>query len=79
VNGSGYPRGLHGEAIALEARVLAVADVVEAMCSVRAHRPALGMEAALHEIESNAGVLYDDKVVGVCLRLLREQQFAFAA
>jgi PAS domain S-box-containing protein len=79
VNGSGYPRGLAGEAIAAEARVLAVADVVEAMCSPRPHRPALGMQAALDEIEQNAGVLYDGKVVAACLRLLREQQFAFAA
>jgi PAS domain S-box-containing protein len=79
VNGSGYPRGLSGDAILEEARVVAVADVVEAMCSPRAHRPALGMQAALHEIESNAGVLYDPKVVAACLRLLREQHFAFAA
>lgn len=79
VNGSGYPRGLSGETIAVEARVLAVADVVEAMCSPRPHRAALGMQAALDEIEHNAGVLYDGKVVAACLRLLREQQFAFAA
>jgi putative nucleotidyltransferase with HDIG domain/PAS domain S-box-containing protein len=79
VNGSGYPRGLSGDAIAVEARVLAVADVVESICSPRAHRPALGMQVALAEIESNAGVLYDKDVVAACLRLLREQQFAFAA
>ncbi|MET0984944.1 MAG: HD domain-containing phosphohydrolase [Steroidobacteraceae bacterium] len=79
VNGSGYPRGLSGEAICIEARVLAVADVVEAMCSPRPHRAALGTQVALTEIEGNAGVLYDNKVVAACLRLLREQQFAFAA
>lgn len=79
MNGSGYPRGLNGDAIAIEARVLAVADVVEAMCSPRAHRPALGTQVALAEIESNAGILFDSKVAAACLRLLREQQFAFAA
>ena len=79
VNGSGYPRALSGDAILIEARVLAVADVVEAMCSARSYRPALGMQVALSEIENNAGVLYDGKVVTACLRLLREQQFAFAA
>lgn len=79
VNGSGYPRGLSGDAIAIEARVLAVADVVESICSPRAHRPALGMQVALAEIESNAGVLFDAEVVKTCLHLLREQQFAFAA
>jgi PAS domain S-box-containing protein/putative nucleotidyltransferase with HDIG domain len=79
MNGSGYPRGLSGEAIAIEARVLAVADVVEAMCSPRAHRPALGMQVALAEIENNAGILFDSKIVAACLRLLREQHFAFAA
>jgi HD-GYP domain-containing protein (c-di-GMP phosphodiesterase class II) len=79
VNGSGYPRGLSGESIVIEARVLAVADVVEAMCSSRPHRAALGMQAALIEIENHAGVLFDGKVVAACLRLLRSQEFAFAA
>lgn len=75
VNGSGYPRALTGEAISIEARVLAVADVFEAMCSARPHRPALGMDAALKEIESNAGVLYDGKVANAALRVIRKDSF----
>ncbi len=55
MNGSGYPRGLKGEDISLEARILMVADVVEAMASYRPYRPALGIESALEEIETNKG------------------------
>ncbi|MCX7843973.1 MAG: HD-GYP domain-containing protein [Candidatus Bipolaricaulota bacterium] len=69
LDGSGYPRGLKGEAILLEARILAVADVVEAMSSHRPYRPALGVEAALAEIREKAGKLYDPKVVEACLRV----------
>lgn len=69
LDGSGYPRGLKGEAILLEARILAVADVVEAMSSHRPYRPALGVEAALAEIREMAGKLYDPKVVEACLRV----------
>ena len=75
INGSGYPRGLKGEEILVEARTLAVADVVEAMASHRPYRPALGMGAALEEIEKNRGILYDPAAVETCLRLIREKCF----
>jgi PAS domain S-box-containing protein len=75
LDGSGYPAGLRGDAIMLEARILAIADVVEAMCASRPHRPAPGLEAALAEIEQGAGRLYDPKVATVCLRLFRENGF----
>ncbi|TAM45343.1 MAG: PAS domain S-box protein [Gammaproteobacteria bacterium] len=77
LDGSGYPRGLRGEAIILEARILAVADVVEAMASHRPYRSALGIEAALTEIERHRGDWYDPAVVDACLRLFREKRFAF--
>jgi PAS domain S-box-containing protein/putative nucleotidyltransferase with HDIG domain len=79
LDGSGYPQGLKGDAIALEARVLAVADVVEAMASHRPYRPGLGVDAALREIEDKRGRAFDPQVVDACLRLFREQRFAFAA
>lgn len=72
-DGSGYPRGLKGEDIILEARIMAVADVVEAMASHRPYRPALGIEKALNEIETNMGLLYDAGVVKACVRLIREK------
>jgi PAS domain S-box-containing protein len=75
MNGSGYPHGLEGEKILIEARVLAVADVVEAMISFRPYRPALGLEIALTEIERNAGTLYDRNVANACLKLFREKEF----
>jgi PAS domain S-box-containing protein/putative nucleotidyltransferase with HDIG domain len=77
MDGSGYPKGLKGEAILLEARILAVADVVEAMASHRPYRPALGIKAALEEIEKNSGILYDSAVVSTCLGLFREKGFNF--
>ncbi len=77
MDGSGYPRGLKGEGILLEARIIAVADVVESMASHRPYRPALGLEAALKEIEDNAGTLYDRDVAEACLKLLREKRFEF--
>lgn len=78
MDGSGYPRGLSGEEIILEARVLAVADVVEAMASHRPYRPALGIDKALEEINAKAGVLYDPAVVAVCLTLFEEKNFGLA-
>ena len=60
MDGSGYPRNLKGEEILIEARILAVADVVEAMASHRPYRPTLGIEVALEEIEKNKGILYDE-------------------
>jgi PAS domain S-box-containing protein len=77
MDGSGYPQGLKGIEICLEAKILMVADVVEAMASYRPYRSALGIEAALEEIEKNMGVLYDSRVVEVCLRLFREKGFGF--
>ena len=75
MDGSGYPRNLKGDDILMEARILAVADVVEAMASHRPYRPALGLTAALEEIENNKGTLYDADAVDVCLRLFREKGF----
>jgi PAS domain S-box-containing protein len=76
-DGSGYPRGLKGGEMLLEARIMAVADTVEAMASHRPYRPALGIDAALAEIENNKGVLYDPDVAAACLRLFREKDFSF--
>ena len=75
LDGSGYPRGLDGDHILLEAKILAVADVVEAMSSHRPYRPALGIEKALEEISQNRGVLYDPNVVDACLKLFSENSF----
>jgi len=74
---SGYPRHLKGDQIILEARILAVADVVESIASFRPYRPQLGIEAALAEIESHKGVLYDASVVTVCVALFNRQAFDF--
>jgi len=78
LDGSGYPNGLKGEAISREARVLAVADVVEAISSHRPYRPALGIDKALEEISENKGKLYDVDTVDACLRLFKEKGFKFA-
>ncbi len=75
IDGSGYPQGLKGKDILIEARVLAIADVVEAMMSYRPYRPSLGINIALNEIENNAGVLYDRTATDACLRLFRENGF----
>jgi PAS domain S-box-containing protein len=75
MDGSGYPRNLKGDDILIEARILAVADVVESMASHRPYRPALGIEAALEEIEKNSETLYDAGAVNACLRLFRETGF----
>ena len=75
MDGSGYPRNLKGEEILMEARILAVADVVEAMASHRPYRPALGMQAALEEIAKNRDTLYDPEVVAACLRLINGKGF----
>jgi PAS domain S-box-containing protein len=75
MDGSGYPQGLKGENILIEARILAIADVVEAMMSYRPYRPSLGLDIALAEIENNAGLLYDRKATNACLKLFREKGF----
>jgi PAS domain S-box-containing protein len=77
LDGSGYPHGLSGDDIIMEARILAVADVVEAIASHRPYRPALGLDRALEEISRNQGVLYDTAVVQACLRLFSEKRFSF--
>jgi HD-GYP domain-containing protein (c-di-GMP phosphodiesterase class II) len=74
MNGSGYPQSLKGKDILLEARILAVADVVEAMSSPRPYRPALGLDAALDEIRKNKGTLYDAEVVDTCLTLFKTKK-----
>jgi PAS domain S-box-containing protein/putative nucleotidyltransferase with HDIG domain len=75
MDGSGYPQGLSGEEIILEARILAVADVVEAMSSHRPYRPSRGIDEALEEISHNRGILYDPEVVDACLKLFAEKGF----
>ena len=77
MDGSGYPQGLKGEEIMLEARILCVADVVEAMASHRPYRPSKGIEAALEEIEKQKGILFDEQVVDACIKLFREKRFSF--
>ena len=77
LDGSGYPRGLKREEILVEACILSVADVVEAMASDRPYRPAVGLEAALAEIERNKGVAYRPEAVEACLRLFREKGFTW--
>ena len=77
INGSGYPGGLKGNEILLEAKIICVADVVEAMSSHRPYRPALGIDAALEEISQNRGTLYDPEVVDMCLKLFKEKSFKF--
>jgi PAS domain S-box-containing protein len=76
-NGSGYPNNLKGDKILLEALIIGVADVVEAMSSYRPYRPALGIDKALEEISKNKGILYEPKVVDVCLKLFKEKGFEF--
>ncbi len=78
INGTGYPNGLRGDEMLPEARILAVADVVEAMTSYRPYRPALGIDQALEEISKNKGILYDSEVVEICLELFRKGQFEFS-
>ncbi len=77
MDGSGYPQGLKNEAIRLEARVIAVADVVVAMCSHRPYRPSLGTDKALEEITKHRGLLYDEAVVDACLSLFENRKFSF--
>ena len=75
MDGSGYPDGLKGDEILMEAKVLMVADVVEAIASHRPYRPAYGIDFALDEIEKNKGILYDSEIVDACLRLFKEKGF----
>jgi putative two-component system response regulator len=77
MNGTGYPAGLFGNEIIVEAKILAVADVIESMASHRPYRPALGIELALKEISDQCGILYDPVVVGAATKLFREKAFSF--
>ena len=77
MDGSGYPQGLKDEEICIEARIVAVADVVEAMASHRPYRPALGIESALEEVKSNRGTFFDPQVVDACVSLFAEKGFSF--
>jgi PAS domain S-box-containing protein len=76
IDGSGYPQGLKGDTILLEARILGVADVVEAMASHRPYRPGLGLPAALEEIRKNSGRLYDPEVVKACIEVFEKNKFS---
>lgn len=76
MDGSGYPQGLTGRFITQGARILAVADVVDAMCSHRPHRASLGITKALAEIENNKGRLYDERVAEICLELFRDKGYS---
>jgi len=77
IDGTGYPQGLKGEEICLEARIVAVADVVEAMSNHRPYRPSLGIDAALEEIETHRGQWFEPAAVDACLKLFREKKFNF--
>ena len=77
LDGSGYPQGLSGDEIILQSRIMAVADLIEAMSSYRPYRAALGIDAALEEIELHKGTRFDTDVVEICIRLFREKKFQF--
>lgn len=77
LDGSGYPAGLKGDAIIVEARVIAVADVVEAISSHRPYRPGLGMNVAINEINKGKGIIYDAHAVETCVKLLTKKNFRF--
>jgi HD-GYP domain-containing protein (c-di-GMP phosphodiesterase class II) len=77
LDGSGYPQGLKGPEVLIEAQVMAIADVVEAMSSHRPYRPALGIDVALREIEEGKGIVYHPGVVDACLKLFRTKGFRF--
>ena len=79
MDGSGYPRGLKGDEICMDARIICVADVVEAMSSHRPYRPALGIEPALSEISQGRGTRYDSHVVDACIRVFREHHYQFVS
>ena len=76
-DGSGYPKGLKDDEILIEAKIISVADVVEAIASHRPYRPSLGIEFALNEIASNKGILYDEEVANACLDLFESNSFSF--
>jgi putative nucleotidyltransferase with HDIG domain len=77
IDGSGYPRGLKGAEILIEARILGVANIIEAMSSSRSYRPAISVDDSLVEISKNKNILFDPEVVNTCLRLFKEKGFKF--
>jgi len=77
INGTGYPGGLKGDEILLEAKIICVADVVEAMSSHRPYRAALGIDKALEEISQNKGILYEPEVVDACIKIFKKESFKF--
>ena len=77
IDGSGYPRGLKGDEICIEAKILGVANVVEAMSSYKSYRPALSIDEALVEISKNKNILFDLEVVDTCFKLFKEKDFKF--
>jgi putative two-component system response regulator len=77
IDGSGYPLGLAGDDILIEAKIIAVADTVEAMSSHRPYRPSLGIEEALKEISEQRNVIYDPHIVDACMTLFRDKNFQF--
>ncbi len=79
LDGSGYPNGLKGDSISDEARIIAVADTVEALTSSRPYRSAVGLDIALMNIQEESDRLFDPKIVAVCLRLFKEKKFKFSA
>ncbi|HHF52072.1 MAG TPA: HD domain-containing protein, partial [Candidatus Aminicenantes bacterium] len=77
MDGSGYPSGLSGDKILMEARIIGVADVVEALSSRRAHRSAQENEGPIKELKKNKGTLYDPEVVNACLKIIQKKNFSF--
>jgi putative nucleotidyltransferase with HDIG domain len=77
IDGSGYPRGLKGAEILIEAKILGVANIIEAMSSSRSYRPAISVDDSLVEISKNKNILFDPEVVNTCLRLFKEKGFKF--
>jgi len=77
IDGSGYPGGLKGDKICIEAKILGVANVVEAMSSYKSYRPALSIDEALTEIVKNKNIIFDPEVVDACLKLFKEKGFKF--
>lgn len=75
IDGSGYPQGLKGDDILLESKIIAIADVIEAISSNRPYRPAFGIESGLEEIAKNSGILYDQAISEICLKLFREKRY----
>lgn len=77
IDGSGYPRGLKGDEICIEAKILGVANVVEAMTSYRSYRPAISIDESLAEISKNKNILFNPDVVDACIKLFKEKEFKF--